>query len=552
MESAHYKLQHSLLLMDTSETTKRMEVEHTMMRRELEVLQAAELSRRASSPIPDYEQNISTHKYVEELKEWCEALERENGKLKRRLEKAKLVIADKEDELLEKDSAVQRLKDRIRQNRQHLSMLTSPGGIFESPKVPQSHSRTNPNTPYERQRATPRQTPGSVRLQQQHQIMQMGMSQQQPSYPASRHQSQIQGHAHPVQHQGGGRDSFATLLLADQVLNDQNTAPTTPVTHTPRRGMAPNSVGRRPRGAQSLSALQGAPVSGSMGGKWVSPHPLMRDHISQQDGLSGQHQSLLPPVQLPGNGGGVGQGVAGYEDTPRKRAEIRKQRRRQSRDSTISASDEEAHQAVGNEYISPRNSATGPASYQVQPQPYAAQPMGQGQGQAQQSYARGPAPDSSMTPLPAQSRVVRQLMNDDDETESEHEVTEVQVGDERLPASQASQTASAMLRRDPRQSFEMRDDTSNVATAGSVAGGTESGLLVPVQAVAEKTRALQSKLFGSVRKPGVERDGGKIEDGEASLRSAGEKRKSLPSEEEIRAKRLRIAAQEGLGLGIEF
>jgi hypothetical protein len=49
---------------------------------------------------------------------------------------------------------------------------------------------------------------------------------------------------------------------------------------------------------------------------------------------------------------------------------------------------------------------------------------------------------------------------------------------------------------------------------------------------------LQARIFGSVTKVGL---GGMGEKG---------KRKRLPSEEEIRAKKLRMAAPEGVGLGI--
>ena len=141
---------------------------------------------------------------------------------------------------------------------------------------------------------------------------------------------------------------------------------------------------------------------------------------------------------------------------------------------------------------------------------------------------------------------------DDDETEEEH--PEEVESDVDIPASQASLSASAMLRRDPRENFEIAESPRTQASAsqglsqpwqqtemyrGSLGSNVRAHPpLSAAGSVTEKGRALQAKIFGSVSKPGM--DGG------------GEKRKRLPTEEEIRVKRLRGKAREGLGLGLEL
>lgn len=65
---------------------------------------------------------------------------------------------------------------------------------------------------------------------------------------------------------------------------------------------------------------------------------------------------------------------------------------------------------------------------------------------------------------------------------------------EEVYESQASQAASAMLRRDPRESFEV------AASAGSPVRGSSSGY---VPAAAEKSAKLQARLFAGLNKSGV-------------------------------------------------
>jgi acetyl-CoA acyltransferase 1 len=302
-------------------------------------------------------------------------MEQENIALDHKLQKAKKMIEMKNEELQEAKDDKARLLQRIRENREHMNVLRSPGGIFHvaTPKV--SH-QSYPATP-QQYRGTPKHTPMTGRsINREH-----------------------------------STEPFAALLLAGNVLSQENnnSAPSTPIVN--RRSDPRTPVNRHNRGVQSLSSLPTTPGSA---------RPATAN------------STLLPSVQF----------------TPRSRVAARtpvhqsRERRRKSRDSTISASDaEEIARAVM-------------ASYR----------------------------------------------------EESEEILE----------SQASQSATEMLRIDPRESFEVAASTTSTPTPS-----------------AERNNLHQSKIFGSVSKP------------------AAEKRKRLPDsyDEEYAAKKVR-AAVEGIGLGI--
>lgn len=364
MSAAHYKLQHQLLGIETEEDKSRMEVEHDMTRREVEVLRMAEHAREArgsQTPVQS-----GSNQYIAELKAYCEAMDSEMRLLLRRLEKAKDIISDRDERLEAALDENRSLIRRIRENREHFNRMKSPGGIYASATPHQPESRF-PVTP-QQYRATPQRTP---RLHQQ-------------------------GHE-------DSQDSFAALLLADRVLQQENSsAPTTPTTsahtHPHHRHLHQHN-----RNVQSLSSLPTTPV---------------RSRPMTSDG------HLLPSVQF----------APQSEPRYRSNAPYYQERSRKSRDSTISADD--ANEM--NEY----------------------------------------------------NRAARE---------------------EELADSQASQNAAAMLRRDARQSFEVLNNSA------------------PIRAP-EKGGFLQTKLFGNVTKPGVE------------------KRKRGDDTEANTGKRTRV---EGVGLGIE-
>ncbi|KAK4176414.1 hypothetical protein QBC36DRAFT_9443 [Triangularia setosa] len=230
-------------------------------------------------------------------------------------------------------------------------------------------------------RATPRQTPRSVQKETQH-----------------------RGHGH----------NLADLLEA--LSQDNNSAPSTPITgHRPRTAVGPKHT----RNVQSMSSLPTTPVRfrGDNGGLLPSV-----DLVPQTE----------PPQRFP-------RFLAHTPTAPRS------VERRRSRESTISAEDNEelARQAL--------KSITTVASF---------------------------APRTSIS-----SQRSRGRMQDGEEVE-EAEIFE----------SQASQAASEMLRRDPRESFEV------AASVGNSRDGTP--------AAADKSAKLQAKLFGPLNKSGGALAGG--------------------------------------------
>ena len=268
MSAAHYKLQYNLLSIETEETAKRMEVEHDMTRREVDILNYA-IQGRDSSP--------AGQQYVAKLKALCRSMEDENIAINQRLKKAKKVIELKDDQLaLAKDEKA-RLLQRIRENREHVNHLRSPGGIFHVAHVAVSKFSNNsyPATP-QQYRATPKHTPVTGRSARQ-----------------AREHSQ---------------EPFAALLLADRVLSQENnSAPSTPMVN--RRPDPRTPVNKHSRGIQSLSSLPTTPAK-----------------------PGSANSTLLPSVQFTPR---AESRIAGGQT----RVQQSRERRRKSRDSTISASD---------------------------------------------------------------------------------------------------------------------------------------------------------------------------------------------------------------------
>lgn len=132
MSALHFKLQHSLLSFSSNEAIKRAEVEHQLARREVEILQSSEYRNRHGpaeikplQPISNAELELALRRNQE--------LERNNDTLDRRLRRAKRLMEQekvKSDMLNEEN---QRLKGRIRDNRQHFSLMIEQGSMSLSP-----------------------------------------------------------------------------------------------------------------------------------------------------------------------------------------------------------------------------------------------------------------------------------------------------------------------------------------------------------------------------------------------------------------------------------
>ena len=268
MSAAHYKLQHNLLTIETEEAALRADVEHEMTRREVQALQ-----RMVQGP-----ESQAGREYVSRLKTYCHVMQEKNVDLQKRLMKAKKLIAERDDEINALVDEKKMLMTRLRENREHMNYLRSPGGIFHiaTPKISNS---SYPATPQQQHRGTPKQTP-------------------------------LTGHSVRRDH---SQEPFAALLLADRVLSQENnSAPSTPIVS---RRADPHTPMRHNRGVQSLSSLPSTPRSA-------------RPNTS--------NSTLLPSAPI---------NETQVKHTPNERrdyaAEREYERRRKSRDSTISASDSE-------------------------------------------------------------------------------------------------------------------------------------------------------------------------------------------------------------------
>ena len=206
MSAAHFKLQHSLLTMETQESAQRAEVEHLMTRREVEILQAAEQKHRSGLTNASRTSQTPSQTQVDTLAKSCQELEDDRDELERRLRKAKKLIElekDRSELLLEENSL---LKKRIRENREHFSRMKSVSPIYAT--------RRDAFT-----------TPQRKTL---------------PHYPDS-----TPSHA-----------PFAALLAADQVLNGESMS----VPSTPTRSHVAKARQGHTRGAHSLSSLHTTPA----------------------------------------------------------------------------------------------------------------------------------------------------------------------------------------------------------------------------------------------------------------------------------------------------
>nr|KMM68688.1 hypothetical protein CPAG_05012 [Coccidioides posadasii RMSCC 3488] len=213
MSAAHFKLQHSLLSLTSSEAIKRAEVEQQLAKREIEILQSADYRSRQNlmrqtSPHPQL--NADLEAAVHRIKE----LEHANMTLDRRLRRAKKLIEEHAGKygLLEEENGL--LKQRIRENRVHFTQLMDQGSISSSP-------RTEFNTPHRKP------IPDGARS----------------------HISRVGSH-HP----------FAALLAADQVLNGESASIKSPVS---KKNSQKNHG--HARGTHSLSSLPTTPQRNSVG-----------------------------------------------------------------------------------------------------------------------------------------------------------------------------------------------------------------------------------------------------------------------------------------------
>ena len=277
MSAAHFRLQHSLLSIETSEYAKRAAVEHELTRREVEVLQTGPQNYRGASAYATPEQKSpydnTSHRHLEIALRHCGELEADNVVLERRLRQAKKVMKHfdaKTAQLLEDN---QLLRQRIKQNREHLNSMRTSGALSVN--------------------GTPRVDYGTPQIKHTPRLFGSTRSTQ------------------PGSNRVGGQDPFDALLAAGQALNGEaNSVPSTP-THP--RLLKPHPA--HTRGTHSLSSLPTTPNRSRPLTTENTPFtPIARSNLNERVSYS------TPNTQYP------------YEV---------RERGREDRDSTISASDHE-------------------------------------------------------------------------------------------------------------------------------------------------------------------------------------------------------------------
>lgn len=209
---AHSKLQHSLLSIETEEAAKRAAVEHEATRREVQVLQeGSPVHRNSFSPKSP---QASMQRNLQQALAHCRDLQQENSILDKRLRSSKKIISQLDEHNAELKENVHLLRQRIKENRDHLNEMQSTGAISINGTPVIGHS-----TPlYSRTPKTPITT------------------------------SRLSRDSH---HTAGTQDPFDALLLAGQVMNGEaNSVPSSPSVIRAKK-VHPHHV----RGAHSLSSL---------------------------------------------------------------------------------------------------------------------------------------------------------------------------------------------------------------------------------------------------------------------------------------------------------
>lgn len=224
LSAAHYKLQYNMLVMESRESASRMAVELAMAQREVDVLQQAEERRRNTmvSPAQSFQEspiNPANTLLMNEMNRQVQLLQTENEELRDVLDQQKRITEHREGEIASLMEENDRLKTRIRKNRDHIAPFLP----YLEQMSEQSSPRSVVGTPYH---ATPR--------------------------------NRGHGRAPPVprNESNRGQQPFEALLLADKMLSQETaTAPSTPTRSQPSKARFGHN-----RGTHSMSSLPQTPT----------------------------------------------------------------------------------------------------------------------------------------------------------------------------------------------------------------------------------------------------------------------------------------------------
>lgn len=381
MEAAHHKLQYQLLSVRADEDAHRAAVEQELTLRQLDALrkqksETSAPSRRVLSAEPEITQGM-----YDQLRDLSEKALKDNEKLRKDYEEVNKRLKAAKKLIVRQEEQTDDLRE---ENELLRNRLLDKRELWEKLASPGGmfHTPKTTHASPAQYRQTPRQTP-----------------------------------KHKVDRQA---QPFDVLLQA--ATQENSSAPSTPV--TPNRAISGRHPLKHSRGVQSLSSLPSTPNNARPRGSNLLPPPDLVPHTEPVRRFV--NRSFVP-------------------DTPDRGGlsfahEVREERGRHSRESTISADDNQMLARAALQSVA----------------------------QAARSFATH-ASSRPRTRVPLPSHRSR---------DSDSQVYE----------SQASQEASAMLRRDPRESFE-------------VASSHNSRDVTPTPVSAEKR--LQSTLRGPVNKLGL-------------------------------------------------
>ncbi|KKZ63052.1 hypothetical protein EMCG_02553 [[Emmonsia] crescens] len=341
MSAAHFKLQHSLLSLTSSEAVKRAEVEQQLARREVEILQSVEYRHRRGLSLEKSPELSPKAPQVDATLRRIKELEDVNITLERRLRRAKRVIeeeTDKNELLCEENS---RLKKRIRENREHFTLMLDHGSLASSPQ-------TEFLTPQRKNTIT--------------------------RYPDS-----ARSHVNRV----GSQDPIAALLAAGEVLHGENVS----VHSTPSR----NRVHKQshPYPSHSHSHSHSRPHSHHHQGHTRGTHSLSSLPVTPQRSRTTESQGhFFTPINKRTPDSRYNHSVS---TSHRDRGE----RDRHDRDSTLSASDDDDEEALTDEDI-PASQASSLATSMLRRYPGSSQEQLQQQQQQHVSMSSNLSKSSSI------------------------------------------------------------------------------------------------------------------------------------------------------------
>ncbi|KAL8866925.1 MAG: hypothetical protein Q9174_005995, partial [Haloplaca sp. 1 TL-2023] len=274
--AASSQIQYRLSGISADEAAQRAAVERNMTLHEAQILQQTPRGFGGSLASPQ-SPSSSTQRSLDLTLSRCRELQCERDHLESRMHAARKLIRQLsgKNEHLQEDN--DRLRQRIKQNREHVNTMRS-SGLISLNGTP----NTNLATPIHHR--TPK-TPATGRT------------------------------AHTLSTPSGSQGAFDALLLADQVLNEANSVPSTPTRPKVRKT---NNKSTHVRGAHSLSSLPSTPNRSrpiTADAAMLTPTPQRTANSSAT--LSTPARQVIYPEPSPSQ-------------------------QREDRDSTISASEDEA------------------------------------------------------------------------------------------------------------------------------------------------------------------------------------------------------------------